>query len=180
MAGYRVASRYAKSIFDLAIELKSVEQVYKDMLLIDQVCQDSRPLLVLLKNPIIRYDYKLRVLNKIFQKHVNKMTQQFFSLICRKNRADILPDVSKVFIEHYHEYKGIVSADVLSAVALSATIRQDFESIVSKATGKKAELHAEVDESLIGGYVLQMGDRMIDNSLKNKLNALRRGLKSRS
>lgn len=179
MSGYRVASRYAKSVFDLAIELKMVEQVYNDMLLIEQVCKANRPLVVLLKNPIVRYDYKLNVLNRIFEKHIDKITLKFFNLICRKNRADILADTSKVFIDLYHEYKGIVRANVSSAVALSAVIHKDFEAIVAKATGKKVELDSKVDESLIGGYVLQVGDDMIDDSMKNKLNALRRELKSR-
>jgi F-type H+-transporting ATPase subunit delta len=179
MSGYRVASRYAKSVFGLAIELKLVDQVYNDMLLIEQVCKNNRPLVVLLKNPIVRYDYKLKVLTRIFEKHIDKTTLKFINLICRKNRADILPDTSKVFIDLYHEYKGIVRANVSSAVALSAAINKDFENIVAKATGKKVELNSKVDESLIGGYVLQVGDDMLDDSMKNKLNALRRELKSR-
>lgn len=179
MSGYRVASRYAKSVFDLAIELKQVDQVYEDMLLVEEVCKANRLLLVLLKNPVVRFDYKLNVLTRIFEKHVNKITLKFFNLICRKNRADILPDTSKVFVTYYHEYKGIVRANVSSAVALSAAIHKDFEGIIAKATGKKVELDAKVDESLIGGYVLKIGDDMLDNSMKNKLNALRRELKSR-
>lgn len=179
MSGYRVASRYAKSIFDLAIETKLVDKVYDDMLLVEQVCNDNRNLVVLLKNPIVRFDYKLRVLNKIFDKHVSELTQKFFGLICRKNRAEIIPDTCKVFVSLYHDYKGIIKADVSSAVKLSASIKKDFEGIVARATGKKVELDTKVNESLIGGYVLQVGDNMIDNSLKNKLNKLRRELKSR-
>jgi F-type H+-transporting ATPase subunit delta len=179
MSGYRVASRYAKSVFDLAIELKLVEQVYKDMVLLEQVCRDNRNLVNLLKNPIVKYDYKLNVLNRIFEGHVNDLTLKFFALICRKNRADVLQETSKVFVTLYHEYKGIIRANVASAVDLSDEIRKDFEAIVSKATGKKVELNTKVDESLIGGYILQVGDDMIDNSLKNKLVSLRRGLKSR-
>jgi len=179
MSGYRVASRYAKSVFDLAIETKLIDKVYNDMLLVEQVCNDNRPLVLLLKNPIIRYDYKLNVLNKLFKKHVSELTLKFFNLICRKNRADILPDTSRVFVKLYHDYKGIIRANVSSAVKLSGDIRKDFEGIVAKATGKKVELDTKVDETLIGGYVLQVGDNMIDNSLKNKINKLRRELKSR-
>ena len=179
MSEYRVASRYAKSVFDLALETKLVDKVYNDMLLVEQVCNENRPLVTLLKNPIIRYDYKLNVLTKIFQKHINELTLKFFKLICRKNRADILPDTSKVFVALYHEYKGIIRADVTSAVKLSAAIQKDFEGIVSNATGKKVELETKIDASLIGGYILQVGDNMIDNSLKNKIHKLRRELKSR-
>lgn len=179
MSDFRVASRYARSVFDLAIELKIVDKVYADMLLVEQVCASNRKLVTLLKNPIIRYDYKLRILHKIFKKHIDKLTLKFFDLICRKNRAGILPEVSKVFVMLFHDYKGIVKADIATAVELSATIKKDFEGIVAKATGKKVELETSVDESLLGGYVLRIGDKQIDDTLKSKLNNLRRELKSR-
>ena len=179
MSDFRVASRYARSVFDLSIELKKVDKVYADMLVLDQVCKDNRNLVTLLKNPIVRYDYKLRVLHNVFEKHVDELTIRFFDLICRKNRSSILPETSKVFVMLYHDFKGIVKADVTSAVKLSAAIKKDFENLVAKATGKKVELDAIVDESLLGGYVLKIGDNQIDNSLKSKLNNLRRELKSR-
>jgi F-type H+-transporting ATPase subunit delta len=179
MSDFRVASRYARSVFDLAIELKVVDKVYNDMILLGKVCEDNRKLVILLKNPIVRFDYKLRIIRKIFDKHVEELTLKFFDLTCRKNRADILPEVSKVFVMFYHDFKGIVSADISSAVELSASIHKEFEDIIGKATGKKVELETTVDEALLGGFVLHVGDRQLDNSLKSKLNNLRRELKSR-
>ena len=179
MSDFRVASRYARSVFDLSIELKLVDKINKDMLLLDQVCNTSRDLVTLLRNPIVRYDYKLRILQKIFEKHVDALTLKFFDLICRKNRANILPEVAEVFTTLYRDYKGIVKADVSTAVAISAAIKKDFESIVGKSTGKQVELKSTVDESLLGGYILRVGDTQVDNSLKSKLNNLRRELKSR-
>ncbi len=176
MSIYRVASRYAKSVFDLSVELKLEERVYQDMLLIKQVCEENRNLVLSLKNPIIRYDYKLNVLNKIFSKHTSELTQKFFTLICRKNRADVLPDTSSIFVDLYHNYKGIVLADVITATKLSGSLSRDFEALVARATDKKVELTTHIDASLIGGYILKVGDNMVDNSLKNKLNALRRSL----
>ncbi len=180
MSVFRVASRYARSIFELAIELKNVDRVYKDMLLIEQVLSENRNLVTLLKNPIVRYDYKLRVLNRVFEKYMDQLTLKFFGLICRKNRPEILLDSTKAFLDLYRNYKGIVSANISSAVQLSTQINKDFESIIAKSTGKKVELEAHVDPSLLGGYVLKLGDKQIDNSLKSKLNNLRRELKSRS
>jgi len=179
MSDFRVASRYARSVFDLAIELKIVDNIYRDMEVVGQVCADNRKLVTLLKNPIVRFDYKQRIIRKIFEKHVNELTIRFFDLICRKNRASILPEVSRVFVILYQEYKGIVSADISSAVVLSDSVKKEFESIIAKATGKQVELESTVDESLIGGFVLQVGDNQIDDSLKSKLNNLRRELKSR-
>lgn len=179
MSEFRVASRYARSIFDLAIELKIVDKVYNDMLVIEQVCKDNRKLVTLLKNPIVRYDFKLRILKKVFDKHVTELTSKFFGLICRKNRASVLPEVSQVFVSLYNDYKGIVKANVSSAVELSSSIKKEFEAIIAKATSKKVDLETTVNESLLGGYVLNIGDKQLDDSLKSKLNNLRRELKSR-
>ena len=179
MSEYRVATRYARSVFDLAIEQKCLENVYKDMVLLSQVCADNRKLVVLLKNPIVRYDYKLKILHRIFDKHVDELSSKFFNLICKKNRADILPEVSEVFVSLYRDHKGIVSAEVASAVELSADLKKEFEGIISRATGKKVDLETAVDDSLIGGFVLRVGDNQVDDSLKSKLNSLRRELKAR-
>lgn len=179
MSDFRVASRYAKSIFDLAIELKNVDTIYNDMLLFGQVCSQNRKLVTLLKNPIIRYDFKLKVLTKIFEKHVDILTLKFFNLVCRKNRAAVLPEVSKIYINFYDIHKGVVRANVTSAVALSAQIKKDFEAILAKETGKKVALETKVDTSLLGGYILRVGDNQIDDSLKSKINNLRRELKRR-
>ncbi len=179
MSEYRVASRYAKSVFDLAIEIKNVDHIYYDMILIERVLNENYKLILLLKNPIIRYDYKLKVLTKIFEKNLNKLTLKFFKLICRKNRAHVLLDSCRVFVGLYHNYKGIVHANVSTAVEISSEIKKDFEKIISKATGKKVELETKVDQSLLGGYLLKIGDNQIDDSLKNKLNNLRRKLISR-
>lgn len=179
MSDFRVASRYARSLFDLSLELKNSKKIFDDMLIVGKVCQDNRKLVILLKNPIVRYDYKLRILNKIFSGHLNDLTLKFFGLICRKNRASILPDCSKVFVKLYHEHNGIIEASVASATELPEALKKEFASLVEKSTGKTVELDSSVDRSLIGGYQLKVGDLLIDDSLKNKLNILKRGLKSR-
>jgi F-type H+-transporting ATPase subunit delta len=110
---------------------------------------------------------------------MDKLTLNFFGLICRKNRAQILLDCTTAFLDFSRGYKGIVRANISTAVKISTQISKDFETIISKSTGKKVELETKIDESLLGGYVLKVGDDQIDNSLKSKLNNLRRELKSR-
>ena len=179
MSDLRVASRYSKALIDSAVEQKAVEKVYQDMLLIDEVCSQNRKLVVLLKNPTIKYDYKLRVLQEIFKKHVTPLTLNFINLICRKNRADILPDTGAVFTKLYDELNGIARANVSTASEISSALKKEFSQILVKETGKKVELVTTTDESLIGGFVLRIGDDQIDDSLKSKLNSLRREMKSR-
>ncbi|NJN25991.1 MAG: ATP synthase F1 subunit delta [Cyclobacteriaceae bacterium] len=179
MSDFKVASRYARSVFDLAVELQKVGNIYRDMQLVQRVSAENRKLVTLLNNPIIRYDFKLRVLTRIFEKHVDPLTIKFFNLIARKNRASVLPEVSRVFLDLYDEHMGIVRASVTSAVALTDQIKKEFEELVAKETGKKVEMETTIDESMLGGYVLRVGDKQIDDSLKTKLNNLRRELKHR-
>jgi F-type H+-transporting ATPase subunit delta len=159
--------------------MKNVDRIYEDMLIIGHVMEENRKLITLLKNPIIRYDYKLKVLNRLFEEHLDELTIRFFNLICRKSRAQILPECSKVFVALYHDYKGIVQANISTAVKISDQIKADFEENIAKTTGKKVKLKARIDESLLGGYILKIGDNQIDNSLKSRLTNLRRELKSR-
>jgi len=177
MSDYRVASRYAKALFDLSLELKKVDKVYEDMVLVEKVCHENKALVTTLKNPIVRSDYKQRVLLHIFQKKVDESTSAYFRLICKKNRAQILQDSSKVFVALYQDYMGIVQSSITTATSLSEASRKEFESIIAKSTGKKVELEEKTDPSLIGGYILRIGDRQVDDSIKTKLNELKRELK---
>lgn len=176
MSDFRVASRYSRSIFELSKELKLTDAIFNDMVLMDQVYSSNRNLVTLLKNPIVRYDYKLRVLNRIFGDHLNELTLNFLALICRKNRAQIIHEASRVFIDLYHEHKGIVRANISSAVKLSDELANQFKGLIAKSTGKKVDLKASIDPSLLGGFVLNIGDKQMDDSLKGKLNNLRREL----
>ncbi len=178
MSEFRVASRYAKSIFGLAVELGKEDRIFEDMLLIKHVCAENRNLILMLRNPIIKDSAKAKILNRIFEKYVDELTIHFFALMCRKNRAEVIPDTSVVFVDLYDEYKGILRAQVITAITLSAELKKNFEGLVAKATGKTVELETSVDESLIGGFVVKIEDTQLDNSLKAKLKELERELKS--
>ncbi len=173
----RVAHRYAKSLFELAIEKNNLPKVEQGMVLIHNVCEENRSLVVLLKNPVIRFDYKLNVLKRLFGKKVDPLIIRFMDLICRKNRSAILPDVAKDFIDLNNEYKGIATAQLISAIPFTDDLRKSIIDLLVKETDKKIILQETVDEKLIGGFILRMGDSQIDNTLSRKLNDLRREFK---
>jgi F-type H+-transporting ATPase subunit delta len=129
----------------------------------------------MLKNPVIRYDFKLNVIRRIFTGKVDDMTQRFFELVCKKNRAEILPAVASVFLDLYNEAKGIVLAKITTAMAMSDDMRAQFEALL-KGEGKEVRIEEEVDERIIGGFVLQIGDNQADNSISSKLKNLKREL----
>ena len=175
----RVAKRYATSLFELAIEQKDLEKIEQGIVLLDKVCKENRPLTVLLKNPVIKPDNKRNILKKIFEGKVEPVVMRFMELACRKNRADNLPEMASAFIDLYNEYKGNVTAKLASAIPISDDLRKALISVLEKETNKNIILKETVDKSLIGGFVLKIGDNQIDNTLSSKLNALRRELTER-
>jgi F-type H+-transporting ATPase subunit delta len=177
MSEFRVASRYAKSLLDLAQEQGKLEEVNRDMQLFEKVGKENREFLLVLKNPIITHDKKLSILRAIFKGRVNDLTLAIFEIIVKKHREAILFSVSKEFHNLYNVVKGIENAEVISVTPLTAELRSRFKEIIKREFGKEVELHEKVDKDLIGGYVLKVGDKQIDESIKGKLNTLQRQFK---
>jgi F-type H+-transporting ATPase subunit delta len=174
MADSRAVSRYVKSLLDLAIEQKALEDVHNDMLFFSKVVDENKAFALMLRNPVIPHDKKSDILTRIFKGKVNKLTLAFFDIITRKNREPLLPGIAREFHNSYNEYKGISKAVVTSAVPLDAKLRSEFETMVRKYSDKKSvELIERVDPEMIGGFVLNVGDRQIDASIKNKIKALK-------
>lgn len=179
MSEFRVASRYAKSMLNLAIEQKLEDKVRDDMQLIADTCEENRPLVVILKNPVIKFDKKMNILRKLFEGKVNPLVIRFLELMSRKNRANLLPDIAKVWIDFYNEHKNIIKADITSAAPLTSEARKKVMDAVTAKTGKKVVLEEKIDKDIIGGYILNIKDEQIDSSISGKLNALRRQLVNR-
>lgn len=174
MADSRVASRYVKSLLGLAVEQKVLDEIHRDMLLFSKVCNENRSFEILLKNPVIKHDKKLEILKRIFSGKVHSLTMAFFDIITRKNRESILSGIAKEFHNAYNDYKGIGKATVITAVPLDAGLRAEFEKLVKNYSDKKqVELIEKVDHDIIGGFVLNVGDRQIDASIKNKIKTLK-------
>jgi F-type H+-transporting ATPase subunit delta len=173
MSEYRIASRYAKSLLSLADEQGSLEAVHDDMLLFSQMIEENRDFELLLKSPIIVSSKKLAILNQVFEGKVNDLTIKIFDILTRKKREGYLPAIATEFHHQYNANKSIEEATVTTTFALDDELRKEFESVVAKVSGKNVELTEKIDETLIGGFVLKIGDRQIDDSISARLSALR-------
>jgi F-type H+-transporting ATPase subunit delta len=174
MVDSRAASRYVKSLLGLAVEKNALEAVHSDMLLFSKVLDENRAFELVLRNPIIKHDKKRDILERIFEGKVHPLSMAIFDILTRKNREALLPTIAREFHAAYNVYKGIGRAYITTAVPLDAQLRADFESIVKKISEKdKVELTEKIDKEMIGGFILNVADRQIDASMKNKLKALK-------
>lgn len=169
-----VAARYAKSLLDLAQERDLTETMYEDMQFFRKTVEQNRPLMLMLKNPIIRAEKKNAILKAAFTSRLNPMTMSFFQIIAKKNREAILSAIADEFVSQYDRLKGVERATIITTIPLTDELREKFTAMVMKTTGGKAvELDEKIDSKLIGGYVLRVGDRQIDGSIRSQLNDLR-------
>ena len=166
MPNPRLAARYAKSILDLAIEKGQLEEVYNDMLFLQQAFRSSRGLLVMIKSPVIKADKKDKVLDAIMAGKVSVITSTFNKLLLSKGREFYLPEIITAFIDQYKVYKGIHMVKLTTAVPVSEELKKTIvDKISADKSLKNIELVTAVDEKLIGGFVLEIGDELVDASI---------------
>ena len=176
MHSHRAASRYAKSLIELAQEQKVLDEVHNDMQLFSAVVAENRVFAVMLKNPIIHHDKKNSVLHALFDKHMHKLTLSAFNLITKKNRENILAEIAFEFQIQYNIIKGLQEAEVTTTIKLDDDLRKKFTNLVAEISGRKAQLREIVDEDIVGGFVLNVGDKRLDQSIKTKLKNIKREL----
>lgn len=173
MSEFRIASRYAKALLQLAEERKCLDEVMKDMTSFTTVCKENRDFVLLLKNPIASSYKKLAIIKQIFDGKVNEMTFGIFDILTRKNREMYLPEVALAFREQYHTVKGIVESTITTVSPISAAIKKDISAVVKNITNSEVVLTEKIDPSIIGGFVLRIGDKQIDDSVSAKLRELK-------
>lgn len=174
MSDIQVASRYAKSLIDLAEEQKSLEVVKADIASFVNVLRQSAELQAVLKNPIIGNDKKNAILTQIFGSNASKVVLAFFNIMVSKGRSEVLYATAKEFISEYDRRQGVITAVVTSAAPLTEEQKSKITALVIEATKKKIVLETRIDSELIGGFILKVGDKQIDQSIASSLNRLKK------
>jgi len=174
MSGIRIASRYAKSLLDLCIEKGQLDAAKADMALLQSAVTESRELRMMLMSPVVKADKKIDILSKVFEGKLSALTMGFITLLTRKGREGYLPEIVESFVQQLRRHQGITVAEVVSAVALDASSRSKLMESAKQLAGGEVELVEKVDASLIGGFVLKVGDRQIDTAIANRIKALKR------
>ena len=170
----RVTIRYAKALFQLAIEQNTLDQSHKDMVLLDKVCGESKELSLLLKSPIVKTDKKLKILEEIFGSKIGKVTMSFINIITTKKRESLLALIASSFITLYKTHNNIVSATVITAAPLDEALKSEVINFIKKHGDDNVELTEKVDSTIIGGAIIRMGDKQLDASAAKAIFELRK------
>lgn len=173
MPNPRLATRYAKSLIDLAIEKGQLEKVYADMQWLNAACKSNRDLVNLLRSPIINGDTKKKILEAVTGGNISEMTAAFIRLLITKGRESNLPEISAAFISSYKEKKNIHTIQLTTVSPVTEVVKKAIIDQVKKTAGfENAELEEKVNPELIGGFVLQVGDKLVDASIAYDLRAI--------
>lgn len=174
MPNPRLAARYAKSLIDLANEKNQVESVYNDMLFLQALCKESRDFLMLLRSPVVKADKKTAIVDAVTKGKISELTVLFSRLLINKGREAYLPEVIVSFIDQYKQQKGIHTVKLTTAVPVTEDVKKQIIGQVQKQTNlSNIELKATVNEEIIGGFVLEIGDTLVDASIAYDLNKIK-------
>ncbi|MBK6995279.1 MAG: ATP synthase F1 subunit delta [Lewinellaceae bacterium] len=174
MSVTRIATRYAKSLIELAVEQDKLANVSTDVQSL-ATAATNRDLQLMLKSPIISADRKNAALNALFGKQMDSLTMAYLTLLVNKGREAYLPEIAAEFISQYKTLQKITTVRVISAAPLSEGVLSDLKSRLLKSgiTNPNLEIQSSIDPDLIGGFVLEFDNKRYDASVANKLAELK-------
>ncbi|MGL4490630.1 MAG: F0F1 ATP synthase subunit delta [Rhizobiaceae bacterium] len=173
-----VARRYAGSLFDLALESKSIAAVENDLGRLEALVNGSSDLSRLMMSPVFSADDQLKAVSSISAKaKISGLVANLLRVAARNRRLGAVPGIITAFRQFAAEHRGEVAADVTSAHALTAAQEKELKDTLKSVAGKDVAFKVAVDPSLLGGLVVKMGSRQIDTSLRTKLSSLKLSLK---
>src|SRR6187397_1877839 len=175
MPNPRLASRYAKSLLDLAVERGQLEQAYADMQVMQQICNGNRDFVNLLRSPVLKSDAKRRIIEAVTKGKISELNTAFNAVLVSKARESVLPEIITAFISQYKEHENIHTVKLITAVPVSDSVKTAIINQVKKEGGiENVELVDSVDPDIIGGFVLQVGDKLVDASISYDLRTIAR------
>ena len=172
MPNSAIASRYAKSLIQLATENNKVEEVYADMSKLLKYCQQVHDFKLLLQSHLVKTDKKINTLKTLLKGEVTDITDKFLILLARNKRESYLEKIAEEFIAQYKLKMHISTVVITSAVKLDDATRKKLVTILTDHLKTRIELEERIDPKIIGGFVLTVGNRQADMSVISQLKRL--------
>ena len=174
-----VSKTYGEALFDLALEDGTLTTIIEEVNVVKEAIEKNPDLLKLLSHPKIKKEEKISVIENIFKGRVSDSLVGFLVIVVQKDRYDDLDGIFEYFVTKVREYKNIGVASITSAVELAEEQKKQIEQRLLQTTKySQFELTFHVDKSLIGGLVIRIGDRVVDSSVKTKLQMLAKDLRN--
>jgi F-type H+-transporting ATPase subunit delta len=173
-----LAGRYATALFELADEARALDPVSGDLAQLASMIADSADLARLVKSPVIGRDDQGRAMEAVMQAAgISELTRRFVGVVARNRRLFALPDMIRAFRALLAERRGEVTAEVVSATPLTSDQQEAVRQQIAATMGAKVALTTRVDPEILGGLVVRVGSRMIDSSIRTKLQRLQVAMK---
>jgi F-type H+-transporting ATPase subunit delta len=171
----KISVRYARALFQSALEKKILDNVYQDMIFISEICKIAETK-EFLNSPIIVPSKKEAIFHKMLGDNVEKITLSIIDLIVKNGRESFIPAITRVFIHETKKFKGITETVLTTAVKVDNKVKKQITDLISDGFKTKVELKENIDPEIIGGFILQIDDNYIDASIRNKLRKIKKEL----
>jgi len=173
-----MAGRYATALFELALEANAVDSVVADLHKFDALLAESADLTRLVRSPVFTADVQCKALGAVIDRAgIGGLAAQFLKVVASNRRLFAVRDIVKAYGALVARHKGEVTAQITVAEPLSDAHQSEIRDTLNAVTGKDVRIDVRVDPSIIGGLVVKLGSRMVDSSLRTKLNGLRHAMK---
>lgn len=172
-----VSTTYGEALFELAAENDREDELLSEVTALKELLKENPEFGRLMNHPKVLKEEKLKVLEEVFSGRISKDLLGFLHLVVTKDRYDEIEGILDFFIGKVKQHQGVGIANVATAVSLNETQKREIENkLLSTTSFSKMEMHYQVEEDLIGGMVIRIGDRVVDSSVKTKLFELQREL----
>jgi F-type H+-transporting ATPase subunit delta len=170
-----ISVRYTKALFLIAEEKGLLDNIKKDMEMIFSIMSENNELLYIFQNPVIKPSKKQEVVRNVFTSF-HDLTISFINLLIKNRRENHLLDISRNFLSKYRQNKGIESAVFTTAVEMESGMIEKVKNLIKAALKTEIELSGKTDKNIVGGFIIRIGDKQIDSSVKTNLNKIRKKL----
>jgi len=171
----KISVRYARALFQSALEKDILDKVYQDMILISEVCKAPETK-EFLNSPIIIPSKKEAIFKAILGDNVEKITLSLIDLCVKHGRESYIPAIARVFMHETKKHKGITETVLTTAVKIDDTLRKQITDLITNNFNTRVELKENIDPEIVGGFILQVDDSYIDASIRNKLRKIKKEL----
>lgn len=176
----KIATRYAKALFLAALEDQKLHNVHKDLLILQEIIKENPDFIFFLQAPILTPDEKQQFFKNVFESHIDSLTLKFMILLAENRRENRIIDIIRNFFTFYNQHHKIVNANLITSYNVNESLMQVFKTKLEQALSKTVQFRNEIDENIVGGFILQIEDKEFDASIKNQLYKIKLNLENTS